>query len=225
MGAWKMSRSLKSAALVLALAVAGSMPASAGKLGLGTPATPEEVAGWDIDVRPDGQGLPEGRGTVAEGEAIFSEQCAACHGDFGEGAGRWPVLAGGTGSLSSHDPVKTIGSYWPYLSTVYDYVYRAMPFGNAQSLSPDETYAIVAYLLYLNDVVTDEEFELSKENFSSIKMPNEDGFIDDTRSEEPMKATAELCMTDCKTDVKVTKRARIIDVTPEDEEAAGMSVD
>ncbi|SOC03384.1 cytochrome c [Stappia indica] len=225
MGAWKMSRSLKSAALVLALAVVGSMPASAGKLGLGTPATSEEVAGWDIDVRPDGQGLPEGRGTVAEGEAIFSEQCAACHGDFGEGAGRWPVLAGGAGSLSSHDPVKTIGSYWPYLSTVYDYVYRAMPFGNAQSLSPDETYAIVAYLLYLNDVVTDEEFELSKENFSSIKMPNEDGFIDDTRSEEPMKATAELCMTDCKTDVKITKRARIIDVTPEDEEAAGMSVD
>lgn len=225
MGAWKMSRSLKSAALVLALAVAGSMPASAGKLGLGTPATSEEVAGWDIDVRPDGQGLPEGRGTVAEGEAIFSEQCAACHGDFGEGAGRWPVLAGGAGSLSSHDPVKTIGSYWPYLSTVYDYVYRAMPFGNAQSLSPDETYAIVAYLLYLNDVVTDEEFELSKENFSSIKMPNEGGFIDDTRPEEPMKATAELCMTDCKTDVKVTKRARIIDVTPEDEEAAGMSVD
>ncbi|WP_097174550.1 c-type cytochrome [Stappia indica] len=220
-----MSRSLKSAALVLALAVVGSMPASAGKLGLGTPATSEEVAGWDIDVRPDGQGLPEGRGTVAEGEAIFSEQCAACHGDFGEGAGRWPVLAGGAGSLSSHDPVKTIGSYWPYLSTVYDYVYRAMPFGNAQSLSPDETYAIVAYLLYLNDVVTDEEFELSKENFSSIKMPNEDGFIDDTRSEEPMKATAELCMTDCKTDVKITKRARIIDVTPEDEEAAGMSVD
>ncbi|MCC4245616.1 c-type cytochrome [Stappia indica] len=220
-----MSRSLKSAALVLVLAVAGSMPASAGKLGLGTPATSEEVAGWDIDVRPDGQGLPEGRGTVAEGEAIFSEQCAACHGDFGEGAGRWPVLAGGAGSLSSHDPVKTIGSYWPYLSTVYDYVYRAMPFGNAQSLSPDETYAIVAYLLYLNDVVTDEEFELSKENFSSIKMPNEDGFIDDTRSEEPMKATAELCMTDCKTDVKITKRARIIDVTPEDEEAAGMSVD
>lgn len=225
MGAWKMSRSLKSAALVLALTVAGSMPASAGKLGLGTPATSEEVAGWDIDVRPDGQGLPEGRGTVAEGEAIFSEQCAACHGDFGEGAGRWPVLAGGAGSLSSHDPVKTIGSYWPYLSTVYDYVYRAMPFGNAQSLSPDETYAIVAYLLYLNDVVTDEEFELSKENFSSIKMPNEGGFIDDTRPEEPMKATAELCMTDCKTDVKVTKRARIIDVTPEDEEAAGMSVD
>ena len=225
MGAWKMSRFLKSAALVLALAIAGSMPASAGKLGLGTPVTPEEVAAWDIDVRPDGQGLPEGRGTVAEGEAIFSEQCAVCHGDFGEGAGRWPVLAGGAGSLSSHDPVKTIGSYWPYLSTVYDYVYRAMPFGNAQSLSPDETYAIVAYLLYLNDVVTDEEFELSKENFTSIKMPNEGGFIDDTRPEEPMKAAAELCMTDCKTDVKITKRARIIDVTPEDEEAAGMSVD
>lgn len=213
------------AAVTLALVLAG--PAAAGKFGLGTPASEEEVAGWDIDIRPDGQGLPVGRGTVAEGETIFAEQCAVCHGDFGEGAGRWPVLAGGVGTLASHDPVKTIGSYWPYLSTVYDYIYRAMPFGNAQSLSPDETYAIVAYLLYLNDVVTDEEFELSNENFTQVRLPNEDGFIDDDRPDTRLAGGAtEPCMSDCKAEVKITKRARIIDVTPEDDgDTAGVNVD
>lgn len=210
----------------LALVMCVSTPAAAGKLGLGTPATPEEVAGWDIDIRPDGEGLPAGKGTVAEGEVIFTEQCAVCHGDFGEGAGRWPVLAGGGETLASHNPVKTIGSYWPYLSTVYDYVYRAMPYGNAQSLSPDETYAIVAYLLYLNDVVTDEEFELSNENFTKIRLPNEDGFIEDARPDTKVAGGEEPCMSDCKAEVKITKRARIIDVTPEDDgDTAGVTVD
>ncbi|WP_417769841.1 c-type cytochrome [Stappia sp.] len=210
----------------LALVMCASGPAAAGKLGLGTPATAEEVAGWDIDVRPDGEGLPAGKGTVAEGEVIFTEQCAVCHGDFGEGAGRWPVLAGGGETLASHNPVKTIGSYWPYLSTVYDYVYRAMPYGNAQSLSADETYAIVAYLLYLNDVVTDEEFELSNENFTKIRLPNEDGFIKDERPDTTVAGGGQPCMSDCKAEVKITKRARIIDVTPEDDgDTAGVTVD
>lgn len=197
--------------------IAGVMvaPAVAGKYGLGTEATKEEVAGWNIDVRPDGQGLPEGRGTVAVGEEIFAEKCAACHGDFGEGVDRWPVLAGGMDTINSEDPVKTVGSYWPYLSTVYDYIYRAMPFGDAQSLTHDETYAIVAYLLYLNDIVEDEDFELSKENFTSIKMPNEANFIDDDRPDTPLASANSPCMTDCKAEVKITKRARIIDVTPD----------
>ncbi|MHC5653583.1 c-type cytochrome [Stappia sp.] len=223
-----MSRFRKAfAASALTLAVAAAGPVAAGKLGLGTRASEAEIAGWDIDVRPDGQGLPEGRGTVSEGDALFAERCAACHGDFAEGAGRWPVLAGGQGTLKSDNPVKTIGSYWPYLSTVYDYIHRAMPFGDAQSLTPDETYAIVAYLLYMNDVVTDEEFELSKENFSTIRMPNEGGFTDDDRPDTPLATKAEPCMSDCKAEVKITKRARIIDVTPDagDDETAGVNVD
>lgn len=184
---------------------------------LGRAATPEEIAAWNIDVRPDGTGLPEGRGTVAEGEVLFADQCAVCHGDFGEGRDRWPVLAGGQDTLTAERPVKTIGSYWPYLSTVYDYVRRAMPFGDARSLSDDDVYAITAYLLYLNDIVTDEDFELSKENFASVRLPNEENFFMDDREEEAhYAAKTEPCMTECKPGpVKITKRAAVLDVTPE----------
>ncbi len=186
------------------------------KLGLGREALPEEIKAWDIDVRPDGQGLPPGKGTVAEGDQIFQDQCAACHGEFGQGSGRWPVLAGGLGSLTADRPEKTIGSFWPELSTVYDYIYRAMPFGNAQSLSPDEVYALTAYLLYLNDVIKDESFELSDKNFSSIKLPNAEAFYDDDR-ETAEKAFwgKEPCMKNCKTEVKITGRAVVLDVTPD----------
>src|SRR3954451_8505148 len=88
--------------------------AAAKRLGIGREATPQEIAGWDIDIRPDGQGLPSGRGTVKAGEQLYMTHCAACHGEFGESAGRWPILSGGSGSLASHDPIKSIGSYWPY---------------------------------------------------------------------------------------------------------------
>lgn len=197
-------------------AVAAGTP-STGPLKLGRVATAEEVAAWDIDIRPDGLGLPEGSGTVAEGEILFSDNCAACHGDFGEAVGRWPVLAGGQGTLTGERPVKTIGSYWPYLSTVFDYVRRAMPFGNARSLSDDEVYAITAYLLYLNDVVTEDDFELSSENFSDIRLKNEDNFVADDRLSEPHYAhKKEPCMTDCKPGpVKITARAQVLDVTPD----------
>ena len=211
-----MSRFPKAAALI-ALTVGLSGGASAAdKLNLGRTATPDEIAAWDIDVRPDGLGLPEGRGTVDEGEEVFSANCAQCHGEFGEAVGRWPVLAGGQGSLQSDDPNKTIGSYWPYLSTVYDYIHRAMPFGNAQSLEPDQVYAITAYLLYMNDIV-DEDFELSKENFTSVKMPNEANFFEDDRdSGEVKEFTYEPCMENCKDSVEITARAAVIDVTPDD---------
>ncbi|MDP2122487.1 MAG: c-type cytochrome [Hoeflea sp.] len=199
---------------------------SQGAFGLGRVATPDEVAAWDIDIRPDGTGLPPGRGTVAEGDPIYAENCAVCHGDFGEGAGRWPVLAGGHDTLLKERPEKTIGSYWPYLSTVFDYVRRAMPFGNARSLSDDDVYALTAYLLYLNDIVTEEDFELSNENFASIRLPNEANFIEDGRPDEPHYAKGlEPCMTDCKPGpVEITARAQIIDVTPDgggDENAGG----
>jgi cytochrome c len=150
------------------------------------------------------------------GVEIYDDQCAACHGDFGEGTGRWPVLAGGADTLLEERPEKTIGSYWPYLSTVFDYVRRAMPFGNARSLTDDEVYAVTAYLMYLNDLV-DEDFELNSENFNDIRLPNEENFIADTRAEELIyRANVEPCMTDCIEGVAtVSQRAQILDVTPD----------
>jgi S-disulfanyl-L-cysteine oxidoreductase SoxD len=202
-----------STALVL-VALAGS--AAAERLNIGRVATPAEVAGWDIDVRPDGQGLPPGSGSVKAGEAVYMGKCAACHGEFGESAGRWPMVAGGAGSLKSDDPVKTVGSYFAHLSTVIDYVRHAMPFGDAQSLSNDELYAVVAYMLFLNDIV-DEKFVLSRETYRNVKMPNAGGFYDDDReTSEKSFWNPQPCMTNCKADVTITGRARVIDVTPDD---------
>jgi cytochrome c len=186
------------------------------KFDIGRVATAQEIAGWDIDVRPDGQGLPDGKGSVRDGEEIYMGKCAACHGEFGEGAGRWPVLASGKGTLASSDPVKTVGSYFPYAASLFDYVRHAMPFGDAQSLTNDELYAVTAYVLNLNDIVS-EDFVLSKDTFGQIKMPNVGGFYDDDR-ETTEKAfwNPKPCMSDCKPAAKVTGRARVIDVTPED---------
>ena len=151
------------------------------KLGLGRPALPEEIQAWDIDVRPDGQGLPKGKGTAKQGDEIFQEKCAICHGEFGQGVGRWPVLAGGLGTLKADRPDKTIGSFWPTATTAFDYIKRAMPLGNARSLTNDEIYALVAYILSMSDVIKDENFELNETNLAAIKMPNADGFYDDDR--------------------------------------------
>jgi cytochrome c len=197
------------------LLVADPLSAAERKLNIGQPATPDVIAGWDIDVRPDGQGLPPGKGSVKAGEQVYVEKCAACHGEFGESAGRWPQVAGGTGSLKSDDPIKTVGSYFAHLSTVFDYVRHTMPFGDAQSLSNDELYAVVAYLLFLNDIV-DDKFVLSKESFAGVKMPNAGGFYDDDRETSEKVFWAKPCMTGCKGDVKITGRARVIDVTPDD---------
>jgi mono/diheme cytochrome c family protein len=186
-------------------------------LGIGREAKPAEIAGWDIDIRPDGTGLPPGKGTVKQGEAIYMQQCAACHGEFGESAGRWPILSGGDKTLASDDPVKSIGSYWPYSSTLIDYIRRAMPFGNAQSLSNDELYAVTAYVLYLNDIIKDESFELNATTFKTIKLPNENNFRDDDRdTAEKALWRKNPCMADCLPGpAKITGRARVIDVTPE----------
>jgi len=205
-----MSKFLKLALAVTFLA----SPVIAGPMGLGRPALPEEVAAWNKDVRPDGLGLPVGSGDVQTGDELFSANCAACHGDFAEGLGRWPKLAGGKGTLNRQDPVKTVGSYWPHLSTVWDYVNRSMPFGNAQSLKPDEVYAIVAYILYSNDLVADD-FVLSNENLASFKMPNAGGFfVDDRPTTEYPIFSAPACMKDCKDTVKITMHATVLDVTP-----------
>ncbi len=184
--------------------------------GIGHVAAPEQLAGWDIDVRPDGQGAPAGSGSVKDGEKVYMDKCAACHGEFGESAGRWPQLAQGKGTLASHDPVKTVGSYFPYLSSVFDYIRRSMPFGDAQSLENNELFAVTAYVLHLNDIV-DDKFVLSKETWGEVKMPNATGFFDDDR-ETAEKAfwNPSPCMKDCRGPARVTGRAGAIDVTPDD---------
>ena len=215
-----MSKSLKFTLCLLLGGVSSAAMAGEKGFGLGRPALPEEVKAWDIDVRPDGQGLPPGKGTVARGEALFLERCAVCHGEFGEGAGRWPPLAGGAGSLKSDNPQKTIGSFWPYVSTAYDYIHRAMPFGDAQSLTPDETYALVAFLLNMSEVVP-KDFELSDKNFASVRLPNEKAFYSDDRPETEKRFwNREPCMKDCKKEAKVVGRARVLDVTPDTENLA-----
>jgi cytochrome c5 len=212
-----MKRSMNiTAAGIAGLLVSAAMTAAVAAdrpFGLGTLATADEVAGWDIDVRPDGVGAPVGSGDAVTGEEVFAERCASCHGDFGEGVDNWPVLAGGRGTLTSHDPVKTVGSYWPYVSTAYDYIYRAMPFGEAQSLTYDETYSVVAYILYMNDVIADD-FVLSNENIGTLKMPNRDGFLlpDPRPDGQPVGAP---CMKNCSVSTKIIGKARNIDVTPD----------
>jgi cytochrome c len=199
-----------------AMAAALAAPAYAEKFGLGRPALPEEIAAWDLDVSPDGTGLPAGSGDVLTGEEVFAEKCAICHGDFAEGVDNWPKLAGGAGTLDHEDPLKTVGSYWPHLSTAWDYVNRSMPFGAAQTLTPDEVYAIVAYILYSNDLV-DEEFTLSNETFKDVELPNADGFIiDDRLTTEAHFWTDTPCMENCKDTVEITMRAAVLDVTPDE---------
>lgn len=232
-----MSRSVKSVALALLVAIvvapqpteaqqiaARIMAKPSHKLGLGRVALPEEIAAWDTDVRPDGKGLPPGRGTVSQGDALFQAQCAACHGEFGEGVGRWPVLAGGLGTLKADRPDKTIGSFWPDISTVFDYIKRSMPYGNARSLSDDDVYALTAYLLSMNDIVKDQNFELNDRNFTSIKMPNAAAFFDDDREiSEKQFWKKDPCMTKCRGAPTVTGRALTFDVTPDSR--SGPSVD
>jgi cytochrome c len=213
------------AALVAAFAtstMAQSKRESPRNYGIGHVATAEQMAGWDIDVRPDGQGAPAGSGSVKAGEKVYMDKCAACHGEFGESAGRWPQLAQGRGTLTSHDPVKTVGSYFPYLSSVFDYIRRSMPFGDAQSLGNDELYAVTAYVLYLNDVV-DEKFVLSKETWGKVAMPNAAGFFDDDR-ETAEKAfwNSSPCMKDCRGPVRITGRAGAVDVTPDEATKRGV---
>ena len=188
------------------------------KFNLGKIATKTEIAGWDIDVRPDGLGAPLGSGNAIKGEEVYAEQCASCHGDFGEGIDRWPELVGGEDSLDTFDPVKTTGSYWPYASTMYDYIYRAMPFGVAQSLTHDETYQVVAYLLYMNEII-DEDFVLNDKNIGKIKMPNVEGFLMPDPRPDIANVNGNPCMQNCNTPTKIIGKARDIDVTPEEEKS------
>ena len=218
-----MSRLAKMVYVVfLSGALLAALPVSAevGAYGIGKPATVEETAGWDIDIRPDGKGLPPGSGSVEDGEMMYEEQCASCHGSFGEGVGRYPVLSGGEGTLTDERPEKTVGSYWPYTSTLWDYIHRAMPFPQPQSLTDGEVYAITAYVLYLNDLVEDD-FVLTADNLTSIEMPNKDGFFFDDRPDTSNTG----CMKNCKdpASVKITSEPAIATLQ-EDESVAVVEV-
>lgn len=196
-----------------AVLVAG--PALAQDLGgIGRAPLPGEVEAWDIDVRFDGLGLPHGQGSALEGEEVYDRLCASCHGAFGYGEGRNPALVGGSvEDLARHEPTaappKTVGSFWPHAPVLFDYIRRTMPFGAAQTLSDDETYALTAYVLWMNDIIADDAV-MDARTLPQVEMPNRDGFFPDNRPD--VDATA--CMTDCKETVAITSRAEG-GVTPE----------
>ncbi len=163
-------------ATLLAWLLAGASVAVAGQdYGIGRLASPGEIAGWNIDVAPDGTGLPPGRGAVREGEAIYAEKCASCHGDHGQGK---PMdrLVGGAGTIGTAKPVKTVGSYWPFATTLFDFVRRAMPFNAPQTLSANEVYAVSAYILFLNDLVP-ADATLDAASLPKVAMPNRNNFV------------------------------------------------
>ena len=172
------TRDLASVAVALAVvgcASAGGIPRATESPNLGREATPAQIAGWDISVGPDGVGLPSGQGAPARGAAVYEQKCQACHGAKGAGQPN-DRLVGGHGTLASKAPVRTIGSYWPYATTVFDYVRRSMPYIQPQSLSDNEVYAVTAYLLNLNGIIGEND-EMNAQTLPKVKMPNQSNFI------------------------------------------------
>lgn len=199
-----MSRS--DSALALALACA-ALPALAADYGLGRPATPAEIAEWNIDVRPDGQGLPQGSGSASDGQALYDEKCSVCHGTFGEG-GEYMALAGGVGSLKTNTPTRTVGSKLNYATTLFDYIYRAMPFTAPKSLTSDQTYAITAYVLHLNDILPADAV-LDQDSLPKVQMPNRDGYTRDHGMgsiDGKPDVHNTLCMKDCEKAVEIVSQ-------------------
>jgi cytochrome c len=156
---------------------------SDGRFDFGHPATAAQISAENIDVRPDGTGLPAGSGTAAQGQAIYTAKCASCHGDTGREGGSGPTLVDASAFQPGVTP-RTVGNYWPYASTVYDYVNRAMPPDAPGSLPPDEVYALVAYLLNANDVIASDTV-MNAQTLPKVVMPNVNGFIPDPRPDVP----------------------------------------
>ncbi len=149
-------------------------------LAFGTPATQAQIAGWNLDVVPSGAGLPSGRGTPAEGSKLYAAQCAVCHGAEGQGMavpghGMFPRLVGGIGTITTDAPVKTVGSFWPYATGLFDYIRRAMPFTKPQSLTSDQVYALTAFILAKNGIIPNDAV-MNAQTLPAVKMPNRDGF-------------------------------------------------
>ena len=170
-------------ASLLVIVLSGSLTAQSQPtsqlFNIGRTPTAEEIAAWDISVTPDGEGLPPGSGTAAEGRNIYSVRCTECHGASGR-EGPHDILVGGQGTLASDTPLKTVGSFWPFAPTLWDYINRAMPFETPGTMSPDDVYSTVAYVLFLNELVAEDQL-LDATTLPLIKMPNRDGFRPDNR--------------------------------------------
>ena len=152
---------------------------------VGRAPTPDEVKAWDIAIGPDGKELPPGRGTVPRGKVVYVEQCARCHGATAIEGPESP-LVGGRGTLATAKPVKTVGSYWPYATTLFDYINRAMPFDRPTVLSADDVYAVTGYLLNLNGIITEQDV-MDAKTLTAVRMPNRDGFVPDPRPDAARK--------------------------------------
>jgi S-disulfanyl-L-cysteine oxidoreductase SoxD len=171
-----LDRAAWAAAMAGAAAILAASALAAEAPHFGQPVTADELAPWDISIGPDGAGLPAGRGTPKEGEAVYAANCQACHGEKGAGRPN-DTLVGGFGTIASDRPaVKTVGSYWPYATTLFDYIRRAMPYQQTKSLTSDEVYAVSAYILHLNGVIGADD-ALDAQSLPKVKMPNRDGFI------------------------------------------------
>ena len=175
---WKLSLTMLAAAVTLS--------AQSPKYGVGQPATPDQIRALGTAIAPDGSGLPEGSGTVAAGREIFAARCSKCHGEKAEGV-VGPTLVGGQGTLATAKPLKTVGSYWPYATTVWDYINRAMPFDQPGLLKAPEVYAVVAYILNLNGIIGNDQV-MDAKSLPKVKMPNRDGFVADPRPDVGKKA-------------------------------------
>ncbi|WP_447969873.1 c-type cytochrome [Nitrospira sp. M1] len=147
---------------------------------IGRPASQAEIQAWNIDIAPNGDGLPLGQGTAAEGVIVYENMCAPCHGPTGV-EGPMPILIGGHGTLKTDQPLKTVGSYWPFATTLYDYIYRAMPLNAPQSLSSQQVYAVVAWILFRNGII-EESTIMNAHTLPAVIMPNRTGFVRDAQS-------------------------------------------
>jgi S-disulfanyl-L-cysteine oxidoreductase SoxD len=166
-------------AVVVAVAAVAQPFAQSPTFGVGRTPRPDELKAIDIEVTPDGRGLPPGRGTAAAGKAVYASRCETCHGPTGK-EGPQDILAGGQGSLATSTPQKTVGSYWPYATTLWDYIHRAMPFEHPGTMTADEVYAATAYVLFLNGIVAEQDV-LDQATLPRVKMPNRTGFTADPR--------------------------------------------
>ena len=164
---------------LLCATLAAAAILAAQKYGAGRAPTPEELKAWDISISADGRELPPGSGTVAEGKDVYARRCQRCHGENGKG-GDETALVGGQGTLATPKPLKTVGSFWPRATTLFDYTRRAMPFKNPGSLSDAQVYAVTAYLLHLNGIIGEGD-KLDAQSLMKVQMPNRDGFIPDSR--------------------------------------------